>query len=48
MKARAFQACSGPPAAQLAPKIQARNRMNVMCRRTSVPAMRPMVSDQDI
>ena len=48
MKSRPCQAASGPPAAQLATKIQPRNSRKVMCTRTAVPAMVPILSDQDM
>src|SRR5262245_24513482 len=48
MKASACQADSGPPATQLATKIQPRNRTKVTCTRIAVPAILPILNDQDM
>src|SRR5262245_24690761 len=47
-KARLCQAASDPPATQLAAKIQPRNNRKVMWTRTAVPAIVPILRDQDI
>src|SRR5215471_8218907 len=47
-KARLCQAVSGPPATQLAAKIQPRNNRKVTWTRTAVPAILPILSDQAI
>ena len=48
MKARPAQAACGPSDTQLAAKIQPRNSRKVMCTRTCVPAIEPILSDQDM
>src|SRR5712671_5274292 len=48
MKARADHAACGPPENQLAMKIQPRNSRNVTWIRTAVPAILPILIDQDI
>src|SRR5205807_7896547 len=48
MKKSPLQAASGPPVTKIAPKIQARNKINVMCRRMAVPAIEPIFNDQDM
>jgi len=42
------QAACDPPETQLTAKIQPRNSRNVVCTRTAVPEMVPILSDQDM
>jgi hypothetical protein len=48
MKASPCHAVAAPPATQLAAKIQPRNNRKVTWTRTAVPAIVPILSDQDI
>jgi hypothetical protein len=48
MKMRPDQAACDPSDTQLAAKIQPRNSRKVMCTRICVPAIEPILRDQDM